>query len=301
MDASSRARFRRQIDRTLERDLSFLSGALRRGRDVPRSGMSERVGEVIRAYEGSGLLTAGEADAWRERFARAARAVRTPNRKVVPPEIRARAEQLLEEHLAQLKAADPDAPSGRPSPYPMLSTLTDLGVITPAESNVFLRRVKAVSRNSRPQPPRKPPAPPPRLLRVVAGPAERLGGVRVTAAELFEASVRLWWHRTASPEELVERDRERAVDEPRWPRPAARHAARRFKLSDDLGTRYEAQVPGCDEDTPWTWMMPFHTGWREPKPSALFGRATFRPGVPREATRLEALSGADRFVLDLAG
>ena len=122
--------------------------------------------------------------------------------------------------------------------------------------------------------------------------------MRVTAADLFSSFVRLWWHRVASPAEIAERKRERLMNDP-TPMTEWSRAARKFELHDDLGTKYEAETVGSAEDTAWTYLMPWSSSPDRPQPLPLFGRAIFRPAVPAEATRLEAVGGSDRFAFDL--
>ena len=123
--------------------------------------------------------------------------------------------------------------------------------------------------------------------------------MRVTAAELFTSFVRLWWHLTISPEEYAQREREEALYAGKGPPPTWRRAAERFDLTDDLGTRYEPQLPGSDEDTPWLWLQMWRIRPEVREPLPLTGRAIFTPAVPAGATRLEVVSGGERFVLEL--
>lgn len=219
----------------------------------------------------------------------------------MPPEIRGRALEILEDYVVGLASQGTKQADGVETArfWGMHTALRDVGAVTQADVNDITARRDAMLGEPPSRPREKaPPRPPDELLRVVAGPQENRGGVRVTAAELFTSFVRLWWHRVASPEELAERDRERLVDQ-RNPLTEWSRAARKFKLRDDLRTEYEAETVGSDEDTPWLWMMPWRSRSEAPQPLPLFGRAIFRPSVPAEATWLEAVSGSDRFVVDL--
>ena len=174
-----------------------------------------------------------------------------------------------------------------------------MGALSKDDEKRFTERRDAIIWPSRPTPQATAAPPQSELLRVAVGPSERKGGVRVTAAELFMDVVRLWWHRTISSEQIAEQERQRVLNKHDGPLASWRRAAGRFQLSDDLGTRYEPQIHGSNEDTPWLWLTPWRLTPKAAEPLPLFGRAIFMPAVPERATRLEVVSGSDRFVLDL--
>ncbi|MGH3993630.1 MAG: hypothetical protein ACRDSN_14365, partial [Pseudonocardiaceae bacterium] len=271
--ASSRDQIRERVKHTLERDLAYLNVARHLGRDIPDGGASERVVGNLFAFRAAGLLSEEEDDAWRERFARAADAALAPDEEVATPQIRARAAEALESHLSGLASQSSKQFDAAESTrfHAMLAAITDVGALGEEEANDFTERrnsILGMSGGGRSQE-APPPPPPPKLLRVVVGPPERQSGVRVTAAELFTSFVRLWWHRAISPEEIAEREREDALDDEKALYAKWRRAGRKFKLSDDLGTVYEPQLAGSEEDTPWTWMTPRRIKPDDPEPLPL--------------------------------
>lgn len=296
--ASGRELMRRRVERRLEDFLMFLGIALRQDRR-PRQDTLSFFEELVAAFSAVGLLSEDEAAAWRERFARAVEAVGAPDDAVVTPEVRARAGDLVEAHLARLESGEAEDPGGEEAVrfYAMLTALAHVGAITIAERQGWQERRELALRRREP-PPAPPPSAPAELRRVVAGPARRTGGVRLICAELWDERVVLRWHRVMSAEEVAAAERHRLRDESSEPMENWRRAAETFELRDDLGTRYEAQLLGSGEDGPAVGVTVALAMASEPQP--VWGQAFFGPAVPSEATRLEAVRGAERLVLELA-
>ncbi len=299
--ADSRERIRERVARALEADLGLIANPLRKADVARRRQPCERVEEKLRAFKAMGLLSQAEAKRWRKRFVRAAQAVVAPDEEVATPRVRARAAEILEAHVSALEAGGDEQRGPHESArfHALISALKSVGVISEQEEKAFKERRDSIVSPARTSPLPRATPPRPALLRVAVGPPERKCGVRVTAAELFTGFVRLWWHRTISPEEVAEREREEVLNDHNGPPAAWHRAAGRFQLSDDLGTCYEPQVAGSEEDTPWLWLTMWRIKPNAPEPLPLFGRAVFTPAVPQRVTRLEAVSGADRFLLDL--
>lgn len=292
---------RERVERVLERDLSFVGNPLRKADAASRKSCSELVEEQLRAFKAAGLLSDAEVAGWRERFVRAVEAVDAADEQVATPQVRARAAEILELHISELQATGAEQRGSDESARfnAVVAALKSVGALSQEDEKGFKARRDSIIWPSRPAPPPKAAPPPPGLLRVALGPSQRKSGVRVTAAELFTDFVRLWWHLTISPEQIDEREREGVLNKHDGPPADWVRAAARFQLSDDLGTRYEPQIVGSDEDTPWLSLTMWRLTPKAADPLPLFGHAIFTPAVPEQATRLEAVSGSDRFVLDL--
>ncbi len=299
--ANSRERIRERVEAALERDLSFVGNPLGKANAGRRRSRGERVEEQLRAFKAAGLVSEAEVARWQERFVRAAEAVDAPDDEVTTPQVRARAAEILEAHISELQATGAEQRGSDESArfHAVVAALKSVGALSKEDEKGFRERGASIIWPSRPAAAPKAAPPQSELLRVAVGPSERKGGVRVTAAELFTGFVRLWWHLTISPEQISEREREEVLNEQDGPLADWRRATARFQLNDDLGTRYEPQIVGSDEDTPWLYLTMWRLTPKAAEPLPLFGRAIFTPAVPEQATRLEAVSGSDRFVLDL--
>ncbi len=285
--ADGRERMRERVAGVLERELSFVGNPLGKADAALRRSISERVEEQLRAFKAAGLLSEAEVTGWRERFVRAAEAVDSSDHGVATPQVRARAADILEAHISALQATGAEQRGSDESArfHAVVAALKSVGALSKEDEQCFRERRNSIIWPSKPTPPPTAPSPQSELLRVAVGPSERKGGVRVTAAELFTGFVRLWWHLTISPEEIAERERQQALNKQDGPLAVWRRAAGRFQLSDDLGTRYEPEIVGSDEDTPWLWLTTWRLTPKTAEPLPLFGRAIFTPAVPERATR----------------
>lgn len=285
---------RRWTNSMLERHLSV--GLLHRGQPDAKEQMLMPHESELAAYVAVGALSAQEADEWLERFARAARALAVSDEEVATEVVRARAEELLEDHLAALAPtleARDRAASRRF--HSALWALAHVGAISEETHHAYEVRGKP-KRQPRPQAspaPSRPSFEAAVLERVVAGPSVRLSAVRLICAELYRDCVTLRWHRLLTPEETAARDefsrlpivRERRLEQRRrW--------GAEFELHDDRGTRYTPVDRNSPRDR--EWFRP-----RDDNPTPVWGDATFLPQTPRDATRLEAVNGSDRFVIAL--
>ena len=124
------------------------------------------------------------------------------------------------------------------------------------------------------------------LRRVVLGPPERHGGVRVTSVELYEDGVAIRWHMVrlapgesgavpSLPDEVEGVDAARRAQEPY------------FSVYDDIGTRYRFQSGGGGGGN-----GRFSDRVRK-------GTQTFTPAVPAQASTLWALQSEYRFEVAL--
>lgn len=254
-----------------------------------------------------GALTDEEAEAWRERFTAAALAASAPDGEVVPDAQRTRARALLEEVLAAYKSA----PASDERPFlrfpATLRTLKAVGAVPEDEAFEWDHRFHEVlTEKSRPRREARERAKrkarresgaevrryaATELHRVVAGPAQRLSGVRVTCVELYGDCVIVRWRRVLSREEL--RHAENACSEATKPDKVAAIFGAAFSLTDDRATPYEPaerahQITG-------------DLGYVEDGPVAVWGRSVFLPAVPDSATNLTASNGNDVFWLPLTG
>jgi hypothetical protein len=253
-----------------------------------------------------GALSDDEATAWRERFTLTAEAFRALDSEVVDEGQRARARELVHEVLADYEASKPDSDRLPFWRFPaVLRALKAVGAVSEDEATEWDRRFhELLERKSKPkrearqragQAQREFPRDAKRyeaaeLSRVVVGPPQRLNGVRVTCAELYEDCVVVRWYRILSAEE-ISRGEEACADQP-TPEELAAHFGAVLSLEDDLGTGYEAgsQAHRITGDTG----LPENDN-RAP----VWGRSVFTPAVPERANRLAALNGDDEFALAL--
>jgi hypothetical protein len=122
------------------------------------------------------------------------------------------------------------------------------------------------------------------LVRIVAGPEQRVAGLRVTVVELYEEAVLVYWHfasdGSAEAEALAARlthddldddevdDCGEGMDEEEW---LGRWDL--FKLRDDAGTNYFSGS----------------SSWSSRGERAASGHDAFAPGVPDGARHLEVI------------
>ncbi len=281
---------RRWVNETLERHLGL--ALLHRGAPDAAQRMLTPHEAELRGYVAAGALTAQQAGAWRERFARAARALELPDADVATGAVRARAEALLDEHIAAIEAGGPAA-SGRL--YSALSALHHVGVISSERYDAYRARAWT-ARGPRPQappPPSRPSFDATVLQRVVEGPVARLSAVRLICAELYADCVTLRWHRLLTPEQTAARDEFNPfANFPDGLLEQGRRWGADFELRDDRGTRYE-RVAGDSA------MTHEYTRRRDGRSTPVWGYATFVPQVPEETLRLQATNGSDRFAVKL--
>lgn len=290
-DGAGSEAMRRWVSRILETHLSL--ALLHKGNaDAQKRMLSPHEAE-LRAYIAVGALTAQEANEWLERFARAARAVAASDEETASDAVRARAEELLENRVAALaptcEARDPEASRRF---HWALWALRRVGAISTQTHGEYKARAA-------PAPPQRPQAPPRPsfdaavLQRVVAGPSLRLSAVRVICAELYRDCVVLRWHRLLTPDETAARDEFFPfANFPDGLLEQGRRWGAEFELHDNCETRYE-RVAGD------SGMTHEYSRRRDDQPTPVWGYATFLPQVPRDATRLEAINGSDRFVVEL--
>jgi hypothetical protein len=252
-----------------------------------------------------GALSGDEATEWRERFTLAAEAFRTPDSKVVDEDQRTRARELLREALADYEASTPDSDRRPFWRFPaVLRALKAVGAVSEDEASEWDRNFHEVlGRKSKPRREARQRAErqalresghelhryeAAELSRVEVGPPQRLDGVRVTCAELYEDCVIVRWHRVISAEEFSRG--ERSCSEQPTPDELSAHFGAALSLEDDLGTDYQLgthahQITG-------------DKGLSEnDRPVPIWGRSVFVPAVTERVKRLTAFRGQDEFAL----
>ena len=222
---------------------------------------------AVKALEAAGALSAARAAAWARRFTRTALGPHAAE-----PKLRERALT----HVAELlRREESDAARVAVDAFRSLGLLSDqdqLALLAPTSFDDELAGQAArldVARAFRDD----------RPIRVLAGPNQRIGGLRVTAIELFEASVAVHWHFSSRfakgftgeelSEELDSAEPLFSSGPPRTSEIVLRMAAPLIGLKDERGTEY--------------------TGFRceevRSSPEAV-GRSGFVPGLPVGARRL---------------
>jgi hypothetical protein len=252
-----------------------------------------------------GALSDDEATAWRERFTLAAEAFKAPDSEVVDEDQRTRARKLLQEALADYEASKPDSDKRPFWRFPaVLRTLKAVGTVSEDEASEWDRSFHEVlDRKSKPKREARQraerqaqPGSGPELQRyqaaelsrVAIGPPQRLGGVRVTCAEVYEDCVIVRWHRVLGADE-ISRVEKAYTNQPTSEELAA-HFGAALSLKDNLGTDYATgsqphQITGDN-------------GLSEnDEPISVWGRSIFVPAVPPRVERLTALRGKDEFRL----
>jgi hypothetical protein len=220
-----------------------------------------------------GALSAEEGRAWRARLERASAAPPAPD-----PSMHARAVEHLE-----TVAADDHRLDGA------IAAFAGAGLISRDEEKEWSARLRGAEPPVREGAMRVaigdlgPAFDDSVLLRTLAGPEERVAGVRVTAVELYEGGVVIHWHyasdgsaaaealgaRLAHDEPEEDDDFGEGMDDEEWLGPWDP-----LQLRDDVGTRYS---PGSAE---WS---------SADERSAVTGHDGFAPGVPEGASRLEVI------------
>lgn len=237
-------------------------GLIAPGHPVAEAGHEGR----LLAMERIGAITAKEAAHWRRRLHDAGW-WREPAGNPPSEDVRARAADHLEARL------EPVSPSARERAAACLSAIgayEQTGIFTAAEALAWRDRLNA-KLGLAPVRPRR--CSRRNLLRVVAGPAKRWHGLRVTSVELYDDGVVLQWHHSdewvdgpATARVWSERDYETIPFEDEiYP----------HSLTDDLGTCYVGDA------------TPFF-GINGGGSIVSFGTSAFTPAVPLRAKQLHA-------------
>lgn len=241
-----------------------------------------------------GALSQEEETAWRARFARAEQAWRAPEAEIFSADAKSSAAALLEKRFEAFARSEPGSGVELGQLQAALSTLRAVRLTSKEEHDQWGERILDTIAERRP-----PPAPPPRpyradeLERVVPCPSQRAGGIRLTSLELYRDCAILRWHRVLSPEQAgAAASAQREASDDRDLREVRRRFAATFELRDDLGTHYRAAAPPRAETGGWRGING-KTGY------PVWGASPFVPAVPRNARRLEALTGDDEFTIEL--
>lgn len=258
--------------KSLERSLISLTGSHASAFADHAKGLASGLAELQ-------LLTAAEQADWNERFDRAALPMAAAGE-----EIRRRAHQLLEHELA----ADSDLldPLQRRERFTdTLQTLLEIGAVDWQQRCQWMQRLDAAI-----APVEKSPPPTPyratELRAVALGPPDRIGGLRITSAELFEDCVVIRWHLVID-EDGDWRGRvfiaDHGCDLVEAHGPTA--------LPDNLATSYVMTPISTMFDLDWTRLKQI--------PEVLPGASVFVPRVPARANRLHVAAQAGSFEIDL--
>lgn len=215
------------------------------------------------ALEHVGAITAEEVESWRRRLQDAG-SWREPACEPPSERVRALAVNHLDGLLAPLAAS---AREGATACFSAIAAFEKAGILT--ADDALARREQLRARLGL-EPERSPRCSRKNLLRVIAGPRERMHGLRITTLELYDDGVVLQWHHArewadgpGTPRVWNDIDVETADADDLDP-----HA-----LTDDLGTRY---IGGDGPDFGING-----GGW-----VVRFGASVFTPAVPARATRL---------------
>jgi len=211
------------------------------------------------------LLSPEEIDRWAARLARASE---DPlDRPLAAPDVRRQANEYIERCLAELAPGSGEGSNDHWRVYGALEAFVEVGLLTGRDFEYWQRQLwqrdavsdseeslDAASRLDMTH-----------LMRVVPGPDERVGGLRVTVVELYSDGVSVQWHR--APGEHVGRHWRRArrqklilLDDPP------------MRLIDELATAYR-------------WAGGGSGGGSKSREGAL-GHADFVPAVPEQVRRL---------------
>jgi hypothetical protein len=253
-------------DRALVWLISHLRGQryqAARGRAAPGDPVTEAGHEGrLLAMEHVGAITAEEAAHWRRRL-HAAASWQEPARELVPDEVVARAVHHLEAILAPITAS---AREGAGAGFSAIAAYEKTGIIPADEALAWRERLRAKLDAEPERPPRCSKR---NLLRVIAGPAERTHGLRITSVELYDDGVVLRWHHA--------RDWAHGPETSRiWNHIDIGSGAAGYEphaLTDDLGTRY---IGGGGPDL----------GISGAGSAVHFGSSGFTPAVPARARHL---------------
>jgi hypothetical protein len=215
------------------------------------------------ALEQVGAITAQEAAHWRRRLHEAA-TWQEPAREPHSEAVAARAADHLETILAPITSS---AREGAAACFSAIAAYGQTGILTAGEALSWRERLRAQLDL---EPERPPWCSRHDLVRVVAGPAERRHGLRITSVELYDDGVVLLWHHACE-----------WSDGPETPRvwnymdieTAGADELDPHALTDDLGTRYSGRG-GPD------------FGINGGGSVVRFGTSVFTPAVPTRARRL---------------
>lgn len=225
---------------------------------------------AIEALLAAGILSMERAESWKAEHARLS-ASRHHFQGPYDEELEARAVELLEALFAPVRplASDEWDPAVFQRYQEALSALRVIGALSLERARPWLevQHATLTPPGGRPEPEPEPEMPfaAGELSAVLAGPAGRLDGMRVTSLELYGDCVIVRFHQLLPPEPADPVERRELVSSP-------------FELEDEAGTPYRpALVPeprGCRRREPKGW------------PEALVGWQAFVPGVPLDARTL---------------
>ena len=233
---------------------------------------------VVGALVELGVLSQSEQREWSARMERAAQPPRPPSRDTC-----GRALALLEHELDAGRCSG-DLVRRRERFLAMLQALLETGTIDWEEKPGWLKRLdEAAPDLSSPYAP--PPYPAGELSAVAVGPPERIDGLRITSAELYDDCSIVRWHLVVQ-EDQPWRERVFIADHGRDL--ARAHGPQR--LHDNLGTTY-TRMPIDTTDLDWLRLRQ--------DPETLSGASVFTPATPPHARRLSVSCPTSDFQIDL--
>ncbi len=236
---------------------------------------------ALDALAAIGAISDDEAGLWRTRFRAAMDGV--SEEEAADEAVRRRAGAYVTGLLARTPAETRPALEASSELEDVLNTLHHVGVLGERDVSGWFDRL--AERLGRPQPPEDDGEPGARLSelrRVVVGPPERRGGVRVVGFEVYDDAVVLRWHLARLAPD-AEGHVPRLPDEVEGEEAARRAREPFFLLHDDCDTAYRMHSGGAGSAS-------------SPSGSRVWtGNAVFTPTVAADARRLWAATEAFRF------
>jgi hypothetical protein len=224
-------------------------------------------GAAADALVAAGLVTAERADEWKAEHLRLCSAG-YGHEGPYEDELEARALELLETLFADVRPYASDAwdPVAYQRYQEALRTLTGIGALSHERAHPWRERQQETLTPAggwpEPEPEPEMPFSAGELSATLAGPDERLGGMRLTCIELYGDCVVVRFHQLLPPEPEDPVERRQLLRAP-------------FALQDDLGTPYRvAPIPMRARCEPRD---------ADPWPNVLVGWQAFIPGAPLDA------------------
>ena len=228
-----------------------------------------------------GVVSDQEARRWRTRFRETMSGV---PEAAVDQEVRERAHAYVGELLAQVPAGRTAGLEASIEFEDVLNALRHVDIFSEGELRMWFDRLG--ERRGRIEAPaageREPRFMLSELRRVVVGPPERRGGVRVLGFEVYDDGVVLRWHLARLPPD-AEGHVPPLPDEVEGEEAARRAREPSFALHDDLGTAYRFRSGGAG------------SAGSAFEPRVSTGHAAFTPTVAAQARRLSAATEAFQF------
>jgi hypothetical protein len=234
---------------------------------------------LISALGDLDLLSHEESERWTARLARASE---DPlDRPLAAPNLRREANEYIERCLAEIEPEDADSSNDRWRVYGALEAFVEAGLLN---AHQFERRQRQLwSQEAAPSDREEPLEAVSRfdmthLMRIVPGPDERAGGLRVTVAELYADGVSIQWHRALGDGARRPWGRRRSPN-------MSLRADPPVRIADELGTAYRCAGGGSSRGSK--------------RGEGELGRTDFVPAVPEQVRELLIQIGAETLAVPL--